>query len=96
MKLTLIPIRSDETLTIARDGDRLVLNGTPLDLPPEGEERIVEGEPARWIVSALRRGAVSIVVPYGPQIDGKVLPVTTLEVTADGAIALPAQSLHQP
>lgn len=83
MKITLVPQRSDESLSLRVDGDTLVINGGPLDFSPlaEGFELPIGAVLNNFVVGVVRRvgGEIEVMVrlPYGhtPGFDISQYPV---------------------
>lgn len=92
MIITLSPVRMDQTLTVARTGSALVLNGTTADLPSYD----MEAAPNPWIVGQPFQEAgvwhVTLILPHGAVAPEETRFPLTIIMEADGAISLPAYS----
>lgn len=96
MQITLTPVRRDDSLTVLRAGDTLVLNGLALDLAAYD----AEAAPCDWIVGQPLRLAgtwqVTLILPHGPVDDPgqpgaqAVLFPAPLSLAGDGPVVLPA------
>ncbi len=89
MIVTLSPMRMDQTLTAARSGSVLVLNGTPVDLA--GYDMAAAPNP--WIVGEPFEAAgvwhVTLILPHGSEApEGARFPAP-LTLAADGPVDLP-------
>nr|WP_321525993.1 hypothetical protein [uncultured Cohaesibacter sp.] len=102
MKLTLIPQRRDDALSLSLAGDVLTINGEALDLSgiPAGATLPRDAVDCEWLASDIERdedGALclSLILPHGfiadPSTDAAraVLYPAMIEVTKDGKITLP-------
>lgn len=96
MKITLIPQRRDNRLTIDRQGDVLILNGRQHDfgLLAAGDVLPQEMTGDDWIVSDVRcsdgRLQLAVIVPHGPLAAAEALIPGTLELASDGPVSLPS------
>ncbi len=102
MKLTLIPQRRDDALSLSLAGDVLTINGETLDLScvPAGATLPREAVVCAWLASDIERDKdgtlrLSLILPHGfiadPSTDAAraVLYPAVIDVTKDGAITLP-------
>nr|WP_319389628.1 hypothetical protein [uncultured Cohaesibacter sp.] len=102
MKLTLIPQRRDDVLSLSLAGDVLTINGEALDLSdiPAGATLPREAVICAWLASDIERDEdgtlrLSLILPHGfiadPWSDAAkaVLYPAVIEVTEDGEITLP-------
>ncbi len=95
MRITLSPVRLDETLTATRAGDVLTLNGVAFDFGPlpEGATLPAEAIDSEWIVGPVSRidGDLHITLrlPHGPNPSQAVAFPEPIHVTEDGPIPLP-------
>lgn len=95
MRITLSPVRLDETLVASLAGDVLTLNGEPFDFSalPEGAKLPTEAIDSEWIVGPVSRidGELHLTLrlPHGPNPSQKVAFPESLRVTEDGPIRLP-------
>ena len=90
MHITLSPVRMDQTLTVARTGTGLFLNGTPVDLPSYD----MEAAPSPWIVGQPFEEAgvwhVTLILPHGADAPEETRFAPPLLLAGDGPVALPA------
>ena len=95
MQINLKPQRRDDSLTVVKQGDVLVVNGTEFDFSavPEGATL-----PADAIDSDLFSGPVervggelvlTLILPHGPNPSHAVAFPQPINVTADGPVELP-------
>lgn len=102
MYITLSPIRMDETLTAARTGDVLTLNGEAFDFGPlpEGATLPAEAIDSEWIVGPVSRidGDLHLTLrlPHGPNQSKAVAFPRPLVVMVDGEIDLPCDPPAEP
>jgi hypothetical protein len=102
MILTLSPMRRDDALTLARAGEVLVVNGTPVDLGAlsEGEEIDAGLTGCPYLVGPIRReGGVlhlTVILPHGATPPQETLFPAPVTVAGDGPIPLPAPDLPAP
>jgi hypothetical protein len=95
MKITLSPVRLDETLVAFRIGDVLTINGEALDftLLPDGATLPAEAIASDWITGPVSRinGELHLTLrlPHGPNPSPAVAFPAALHVTEDGPIVLP-------
>lgn len=98
MIISFSPKRSDETLTLSREGDILNVNGLPIDLSviPEGATLPAEAIDSDWIVDAVERidGVlhVTVVLPFSAGASEALRFPRPVTVMADGPVAVP----HDP
>lgn len=95
MQIKLNPQRRDDTLTVVKQGDVLIVNGETFDFSslPEGATL-----PAEAIDSDLFSGnvervggvlKVTLTLPHGPNPSKSVAFPEPISVVADGPVALP-------
>lgn len=102
MRITLSPVRMDETLTATRSGDVLILNGEAFDfgLLPEGATLPAEAIDSDWIVGPVSRidGDLHLTMrlPHGPNPSQAVAFPRPLVVMVDGEIDLPFDPEPEP
>lgn len=102
MKITLSPVRLDETLTATLAGDVLTLNGEDFDFSqlPEGATLPAEAIASDWIVGPVSRidGDLHLTLrlPHGPNPSQAVAFPEPIHVTEDGPIALPFDPEPEP
>jgi len=98
MKITFLPMRRDDSLTLCRDADTLIVNGASHDFSSirEEEELAADDLDCEWISGAVGRVGgvlqIAVVLPHGPDAPHEALyPVPILAVD-DGPIALPGDA----
>lgn len=102
MKITLSPVRMDETLTGTVTGDALTLNGEAFDFTqlPEGGTLPAEAIASDWITGPVSRidGELHLTLrlPHGPNPSRAVAFPEPVTVTADGPIPLPFDPEPEP
>ncbi len=95
MRITLSPVRLDETLTASLAGDVLTLNGETFDFAqlPEGGTLPAEAIASDWITGPVSRinGELHLTLrlPHGPSPSRAVAFPEPINVTEDGPIPLP-------
>lgn len=95
MRVTLSPVRMDETLTASITGEVLTLDGGTFDFTqlPEGATLPAEAIASDWIVGPVERinGELHLTLrlPHGPNPSHAVAFPEPVHVTEDGPIALP-------
>ncbi len=95
MQLILHPTRSDAVLDLARDGDRLVVNGAVLDFAPlpDGASLPRAAISCPWIAGDVRRDGgilqIPIILPIGRDAPPAARFPAPLTVTGDGPVTLP-------
>lgn len=98
MQITLSPVRRDQTLSLERQGDTLVVNGEAFDFAPLGEgETLPRGAiDSDWFVGPVTRegGALSLVLalPHGAAPPEATLFPQPIIDPANGPIPLPPYS----
>jgi hypothetical protein len=96
MILTLTPLRHDTELTLIRQDQCLIVNGTRLDFSglAEGEERPAAEWGSDWLLGAVTRRAgqlhLHLALPHGANPPPETRTPAPIEVTADGPVPLPA------
>lgn len=95
MKIYLYPTRSDDTLSLHKDGDVLVINQKVLDFSPipEGASLPSSTVDCEWITGDIRRvdGVLhlSIILPHGPDASEEARFPDPIENPGDGEVELP-------
>lgn len=95
MHITFSPQRSDDTLTVLRQGDTLSINGDAFDFSalPDGATIASENSPSPWITGPIERidGKLhlTLLLPYGPNPSAAVAFPEPLVDPADGELELP-------
>lgn len=102
MRITLSPVRMDETLTATLIGDVLTLNGEAFDFSqlPEGGTLPAEAIVSHWITGTVSRinGELHLTLrlPHGPNPSQAVAFPEPIHVTENGPIALPFDPEPEP
>jgi hypothetical protein len=102
MRIDLTPQRLDATLTLARSGDTLVINGTAHDFAgvPEGAVLPAEAVGSPWIVGPVTRTdgrlRLTLILPHGPNAPPETRFPASLDLTADGPVPLPPFNQPEP
>lgn len=97
MHITFSPFRSDAALHLSRKGDVVKINRAVYDFSPleEGDLLPEEAVGSEWIAGPVTREAgeicFSVRLPHGAQATKTALFPTSVHITQDGPIALPAQ-----
>lgn len=95
MIINLIPLRTDEELTVFVEGDTITLNGVELDFGPLPEgatlpQRAVTND---WFAGPVSRinGEINVTIrlPHGPNPSPAVCHPEPIVVTEDGEVSLP-------
>ncbi len=92
MQFTFIPIRCNDSLTIARQGDTLIVNGQLVDFSKlaEGEEKEFD---CQWIAGPVRRSkgmlSISLIIPHEADVSDEALAPRPIAVAQDGPVVLP-------
>ena len=100
MHITLSPMRRDETLTLERQGDALILNGELFDFSPlpEGATLPVEAIPSDWFAGPVQRDGgqlqVMLVLPHGPNAPQNTRFPAPIDNPPAGGIALPPYAIE--
>lgn len=95
MRISFIPQRRDDTLTVTREGDVLTINGEVYDFSalPNGGLLPVEAINSDWIVSDVVRTddglAFTLLLPHGPDPSAAVAFPQDLVNPANGIVAVP-------
>ena len=94
MIITLSPIRMDASLTVARAGDTLTLNGVDIDVSTHIWNP--EAEPHPWIIGQPVQvegvWQVTLLLPHGRDAPQSVLWPAPITDPPDGPVALPTDS----
>lgn len=95
MHITLQPQRRDDTLTVVKSGEVLLINGDEVDLSGVTEENPIspEDSPHPFIVGTVERNGgvlhLNLVLPHGPDAsDAARFPQPIID-PPDGPLALP-------
>ena len=95
MQITLIPQRSDDTLTASKSGDTLTINGIAYDFSviPDGATLPASAVDCEYITGNVERinGVlqISLILPHGPNPSQAVAFPEPLINPADGVLELP-------
>ena len=95
MKLTLLPMRRDDRLTLSRIGNVLIINGNAFDFSgiPEGATLPGGAIFSDWIGGDVSHEngvlLVPLVLPHGAQAPAETLFPATITLTKDGPVTLP-------
>jgi hypothetical protein len=99
MQITLTPQRSDATLTLARSGTTLIINGTAYDFGPVGDGAVLPRDAvdcAALASDVTRIGGVlhlTLILPVGANPPMEARFPEPVIVVGDGPIALPEPNL---
>lgn len=104
MQITFSPVRSDETLILARRDDALLINGEVFDFAPlpEGGTLPADAVESAWFVGPVRRVGgglhLTVMLPHGADAPSEALFPVPVIVEEDGPIPLPglAQTKEEP
>ena len=95
MHIDFSPVRRDETLSVERDGDTLIVNGEPFDLSPlpEGATLPPKAIESDWFAGPVSRidGALHLclTLPHGPDAPEETRFPEPITDPPDGPITLP-------
>src|SRR5690606_40772652 len=93
MHITLSPQRRDDTLSAARQGDVLTINGEAFDFTSLSDGDLIPEVPCEWVVGPVERinGEIhlTLVLPHGPNPSQAVAFPDPSTVTQDGPTDLP-------
>lgn len=95
MKITLSPQRRDETLTLFKANDTLIINDEVLDFSPlpEGATLPATAVANDWIIGDITRKdgqiELTLVFPHGPDASEAVRFPEPLVLTENGAVEFP-------
>lgn len=101
MKITFTPVRRDDTLSLAKSGDVLSINGEAFDLSgiPEGATLPREAVACDLLASDIERQGgelrLTLILPHGANAPQDTLFPQPITVTADGPIAVPAFEIEE-
>jgi len=102
MHIILSPVRRDETLSLERQGDCLIVNGETFDFSSLAEGGALSADTlgCSWILGHARRVngelQLKILLPHGVNAPYQTLFATDVEVTENGPIPLPPHSIELP
>lgn len=92
MIVDLTPMRRDDSLTLARQGDVLWVNGTAHDFSAVAEGAVLARDAVGcdWLASDVTRVAgrlrLTLIAPHGPDAPEEQLQNRTLDLSSDGPI----------
>lgn len=98
MRISFSPQRRDDTLTVSKTGENLLINGDPIDLSviPDGATLPAGAIDNEWIAGPVERIGgvlhVTLLLPHGPNPSQAVAFPEPITVTSDGPVAVP----HDP
>lgn len=98
MRIYLSPVRMNETLSVERHGDQLLINGEACDLSPlpEGATLPASAIASKWFTGEVERIDgdlhLALILPWGPGAPESTRFPDALTVTEDGPVPLPAYS----
>lgn len=102
MKISLSPIRSDENLTVEKNGDRLRINGELFNFNPipDGGDLDASLTNCEWVVGLISRvnGEIELTLrlPHGPNPSNSVAFPEPLENVPDGIVNIPFDPPEEP
>lgn len=100
MRITLSPMRRDNTLTLSKAGDTLTINGEAFDLSgvPEGATLPREAVECDWLAGPVeRQGGVlhlTLILPHAARAPEATLFPQPIIANGDGPIALPPYEME--
>lgn len=95
MHIILSPMRSDDRLVVERQGDRLTINGAPVDLSglAEGASLPEGATGCAHVLGPVRRTGgrlhLTLLLPHGPDAPAETLFPAPLDPVPEGAVPLP-------
>lgn len=98
MKISFTPTRSDRRLTVERAGDVLTLNGEAFDFSAlqDGDRLPRTAVACEWLASDVSRDGgvirLTLLLPHGPDAPQEARFPTTIALTNDGPVTIPAYS----
>lgn len=102
MRIFFSPQRRADTLTVAKAGEVLTINGDAFDFTsfPDGATILAGEIPCEWIVGPVDRIGgelhLTLILPHGPNPSQAVAFPEPITVTSDGPIDLPQDEEKQP
>jgi len=97
MHITLIPMRRDDALSLARAGDHLIVNGVAFDFSdlPDGATLPQDAVACDWLAGDVERidGVLhlALILPVGAQAPQEARFPAPLTVSQDGPVSLPGE-----
>jgi hypothetical protein len=98
VKITLIPQRRDEVLTLVKTGDVLSFNGESFDFSgvPDGATLPRRAVNCGWLASDIERKDgclhLAVILPHGAGASEDLLFPAAIEIEEDGLIHLPTET----
>lgn len=98
MQITLSPVRSDDALTLEKQGDTLTVNSESYDFSQLADGETLPGEAidSPWFAGPVERISgelhLTLRLPHGPNASEAERFPEPITVTEDGPIALPGDS----
>ena len=95
MQINFSPVRRDTPLTVVKQGDTLVVNGTEFDFSavPEGATLPADAIDSDLFVGPVSRAngelSLTLMLPHGPNPSQAVAFPQPITVNADGPVELP-------
>jgi hypothetical protein len=95
MKITLLPQRNDDTLTVTKQGDTLTINGTAYDFSqlPDGGTLPKDAVDCEWILSDINRVdgelELTLLLPHDVDASEAARFPEPIVDPADGQVELP-------
>ena len=95
MKISFVPQRNDNALTVSKAGDVLTINGEVFDFSslPDGATLLDGDVPCEWITRPITRVEgqlqLSLILPHGPNPSVEILLAPPLINPPDGPVAIP-------
>lgn len=98
MKIYLSPIRRDDSLTVIKSGEALIINGEGFDFTilPEGATIPLGKVPCEWIAGPIERIEgqlhVTLLLPHGPNPTEAAAFPSAIINPPDGPLGLPSEN----
>ena len=95
MRITLTPIRRNQTLTLVKTADTLTVNGELFDFSgiPEGATLPQEAIACEWLASDIERVGgqlhLALILPHGAKAPPETLFPAPITLETDGPVLLP-------
>jgi len=95
MRITLTPIRRNQTLTLVKTADTLTVNGELFDFSgiPEGATLPQEAIACEWLASDIERVGgqlhLALILPHGANAPPETLFPVPITLETDGPVLLP-------
>jgi hypothetical protein len=99
LQISFSPIRCDESISLALEGDALIINGETFDFAglPEGASMTCAEVACRWLVSDVLRSngqiCLTLILPHGANAPHETLFPAPITVSTNGPIKLPAHEV---